>query len=137
LSSDKTARQPEMFGRGCFTKDTIGQPFFSTKWPVHGQFFRTLYVDTNGIPRFLWSMNTPITVLLFGITRDITGQNTIQQPLPAQARVSDLMEQLQNQYPRLSEIRALLVAVNGEYAEPDTPLTPTDEVALIPPVSGG
>ncbi|WP_019989705.1 molybdopterin converting factor subunit 1 [Rudanella lutea] len=82
-------------------------------------------------------MNTPITVLLFGITRDITGQNTIQQPLPAQARVSDLMEQLQNQYPRLSEIRALLVAVNGEYAEPDTPLTPTDEVALIPPVSGG
>jgi molybdopterin converting factor subunit 1 len=82
-------------------------------------------------------MNTPINVLLFGITRDITGQNSVQQPLPPNARVADLIGQLQSQYPRLAEIRALLVAVNGEYADPDTPLTSTDEVALIPPVSGG
>lgn len=82
-------------------------------------------------------MNAPINVLLFGITRDITGQTAIQHPLPPNARVSDLLGQLHTQYPRLAEIRALLVAVNGEYAEPDTQLKSTDEVALIPPVSGG
>lgn len=82
-------------------------------------------------------MNAPINVLLFGITRDITGQTAIQHPLAPNARVSDLLTQLHGQYPRLADIRALLVAVNGEYAEPDTQLKSTDEVALIPPVSGG
>lgn len=82
-------------------------------------------------------MNAPVNVLLFGITRDITGQTAIRHPLAPDARVSDLLAQLHSQYPRLAEIRALLVAVNGEYAEPDTLIQSTDEIALIPPVSGG
>lgn len=82
-------------------------------------------------------MNEPVNVLLFGITRDITGQQAIRQSLPPDARVSDLLGQLHSQYPRLADIRALLVAVNGEYAEPDTKIRSTDEIALIPPVSGG
>jgi molybdopterin converting factor subunit 1 len=82
-------------------------------------------------------MNAPVNILLFGIARDITGQSDIRHPLPPDARVSDLLEQLYRQFPRLAEIRALLVAVNGEYAEPDTLIKSTDEIALIPPVSGG
>ncbi|TAE28346.1 MAG: MoaD/ThiS family protein [Cytophagales bacterium] len=82
-------------------------------------------------------MNAPVNVLLFGITRDITGQTAIRHSLPPNARVSDLLAQLHGQYPRLAEIRALLVAVNGEYADPDQELKSTDEIALIPPVSGG
>jgi molybdopterin converting factor subunit 1 len=82
-------------------------------------------------------MNTPISVLLFGITRDLTGQSAISVPVGEGACVSDLLDQLYQEYPSLSGIRSLLVAVNGEYAETDQLLTSKDEIALIPPVSGG
>ncbi|RYF62770.1 MAG: MoaD/ThiS family protein, partial [Cytophagaceae bacterium] len=39
--------------------------------------------------------------------------------------------------PALTGVKSILVAVNSEYAEPDTLLNPSDEIALIPPVSGG
>ncbi|CCH52181.1 hypothetical protein BN8_01155 [Fibrisoma limi BUZ 3] len=82
-------------------------------------------------------MNASISVLLFGITRDITGQSAVSVPLSDGNRVGDLLQRLQQQYPRLSDIRSLLVAVNGEYADSDTVINSKDEVALIPPVSGG
>ncbi|UHG90197.1 MoaD/ThiS family protein [Spirosoma oryzicola] len=82
-------------------------------------------------------MNTPVSVLLFGITRDLTGQSAVSVPISEGARVSDLLDQLYQEYPKLSGIRSLLVAVNGEYAEVDQVLTSKDEIALIPPVSGG
>lgn len=82
-------------------------------------------------------MNQPVSVLLFGITRELVGQSKLTCPLPATARVSDLLDVLKTQYPRLGELKSLLVAVNNEYAEPDTRITSTDEIALIPPVSGG
>ena len=82
-------------------------------------------------------MNTPISVLLFGITRDLTGQSAVSVPVGEGDRVSDLLNRLYEQHPKLADIRSLLVAVNGEYAEPDQLLGSTDEIALIPPVSGG
>ncbi|WP_080056961.1 MoaD/ThiS family protein [Spirosoma aerolatum] len=82
-------------------------------------------------------MNSSVSVLLFGITRDLTGQSSVSVSLLEEARVGDLLTQLHRQYPQLAAIRSLLVAVNGEYAETDQILTPNDEVALIPPVSGG
>ncbi|WP_338875598.1 MoaD/ThiS family protein [Spirosoma sp. SC4-14] len=82
-------------------------------------------------------MNTPISILLFGITRDLTGQSMVSVPIQNGARVSDLLAGLYEQYPKLAEIRSLLIAVNGEYAEADHVLNSNDEVALIPPVSGG
>lgn len=89
--------------------------------------FRTYFVD----------MTQPLTVLLFGITRDLVGQSTVAVPLTKGTRVADLMTHLNEQYPALANVKSILVAVNSEYAEPDTLLTPSDEVALIPPVSGG
>jgi molybdopterin converting factor subunit 1 len=82
-------------------------------------------------------MNQPHNILLFGITRDLVGQNRLAVDLPANSRVADLMAALHGQYPTLAGIQSILVAVNSEYAEPDTVLKPTDEIALIPPVSGG
>lgn len=84
-----------------------------------------------------FAMNSTISVLLFGIARDLTGQSTISVPLSAGANVGDLLTQLHHQYPALTGIRSLLVAVNGEYAEADQSLTHNDEIAIIPPVSGG
>lgn len=82
-------------------------------------------------------MNAPLSVLLFGITRDLTGQSAVSVPIEEGARVGDLLHQLYNQYPALSGIKSVLIAVNGEYAEADQLLNSRDEVALIPPVSGG
>ncbi|QJW88811.1 MoaD/ThiS family protein [Spirosoma taeanense] len=82
-------------------------------------------------------MNTTVLVLLFGITRDLTGQSAVSVPLSEGMRVGDLLTHLHLQYPELAGIRSLLVAVNGEYAERDQALGSNDEIALIPPVSGG
>jgi molybdopterin converting factor subunit 1 len=82
-------------------------------------------------------MNASISVLLFGIARDLTGQSTVSIPLNEETSVGDLLDQLHQHYPALTGIRSLLVAVNGEYAERDQRLAGNDEIAIIPPVSGG
>lgn len=82
-------------------------------------------------------MNTQISVLLFGITRDLTGQSAVTLPFNEGSRVSDLLTSIHTRFPDLARIRSMMVSVNGEYAEPDQALSSSDEVALIPPVSGG
>ena len=58
--------------------------------------------------------------------------------LPEGATVRDLLDHLCASYPALNDVRATLsTAVNREYVEADTRLCDDDEVALIPPVSGG
>ncbi|MFQ5448658.1 MAG: molybdopterin converting factor subunit 1 [Saprospiraceae bacterium] len=78
-----------------------------------------------------------LTLLSFGIAKDITGQRFREWELPAGAKVSDLRAQLARQYPVLKELSALRIAVNSEYAAENVALNEGDEVALIPPVSGG
>jgi molybdopterin synthase sulfur carrier subunit len=53
------------------------------------------------------------------------------------ATVGELREALMAQYPALQELRSLFIAVNQSYADDSQPLRPEDEIALIPPVSGG
>lgn len=88
-------------------------------------------------PVYLARMTQSLTVLLFGITRDLVGQSRLSVPLPKGGRVADLLNLLHSQYPALSGVKSVLVAVNSEYADPDTVLNLSDEIALIPPVSGG
>ena len=78
-----------------------------------------------------------VTVALYGITKDIVGQPEIRQGLSMPATVADLLGALRAKYPRLGELTSLAVAVNSEYAEVDWELHSNDEIALIPPVSGG
>ena len=82
-------------------------------------------------------MQDSVSILLFGITRDLTGQSAVTWPLGEATRVGDMLAGLHQQFPALAGIRSLLVAVNGEYAESDQLLNQNDEIALIPPVSGG
>ena len=74
---------------------------------------------------------------LFGITRDIIGGNIAEVEMSQSADVQTILGQLKTNYPKLQDIKSLLVAVNSEYAESDLVLSETDEIALIPPVSGG
>ncbi|MEB0250151.1 MULTISPECIES: MoaD/ThiS family protein [unclassified Mucilaginibacter] len=78
-----------------------------------------------------------ITILAFGIAKDIFGRAWIKVKLAEAATTADLKSQLETQYPRLKKLASYMVAVNNEYAEDDGILTVHDEVAIIPPVSGG
>lgn len=77
-------------------------------------------------------------ILLFGVTREIVGSATLEIEKDAvPENVGALRRSLLERYPGLREITSLKVAVNNEFAKEDTALGPDDEVALIPPVSGG
>lgn len=78
-----------------------------------------------------------IELLTFGIARTICGDKLIRMELPDHATVGTLQVLLCEKYPRLGELTSFLLAVNEEYALAETLLQPGDEVAIIPPVSGG
>ncbi|MBS1531200.1 MAG: MoaD/ThiS family protein [Bacteroidetes bacterium] len=75
-------------------------------------------------------------VLAFGIAKDILGGPDITLDFPGNT-TADLKSVLENQFPRLKQLRSYMVAVNNEYAQDCTVLTEADEIAIIPPVSGG
>lgn len=77
-------------------------------------------------------------ILLFGVTREIVGSDTLKLPAGGfPESVGALKQMLLRDYPALEEIASLKVAVNSAFATDDVALTSGDEVALIPPVSGG
>ncbi|MGJ8659922.1 MoaD/ThiS family protein [Cellulophaga fucicola] len=79
-------------------------------------------------------------VLLFGVTKDIIGSSILDVSnftTNTEKTVGDLYTYLQEKYPELKKLSSLAIAVNSAYAEHNTTLKETDEVALIPPVSGG
>jgi molybdopterin synthase sulfur carrier subunit len=79
----------------------------------------------------------PLQILLFGIARDIVGTGSITLQCTEPATAGTLLEQLRETYPALATLSSLVVAVNHQYADPAQALNPGDEIALIPPVSGG
>ena len=77
-------------------------------------------------------------VLLFGITREIVGAETLVVPPEAAiVNVADLRAWLSDRYPQFKGLSSLAVAVDNEYATDDQALPQNAEIALIPPVSGG
>ncbi len=70
---------------------------------------------------------------LFAALRERAGAGEIELELPDGARVSDALAQLS----ALTDGVSVVIAVNQEYADAAVPLHSGDEVALIPPVSGG
>ena len=79
-----------------------------------------------------------ITALLFGQAREWAGASSLDLKLEAPATVESAFAILKSQHPKLGEIeRSLLFAVNEEYASPSHPLVDGDQLAVLPPVSGG
>lgn len=78
-----------------------------------------------------------VEILAFGIAKDIFGGATTEVTYADQMTVATLKEQLEAQYPQLKELASYMVAVNEAYAEDDVILSAKDEIAIIPPVSGG
>jgi len=74
-----------------------------------------------------------VTVRLFAMLRERAGASEVVLDLPEGARVADALAELDG----LADGLPLVMAVNREYADAERALDPGDELALIPPVSGG
>jgi molybdopterin synthase catalytic subunit len=79
-----------------------------------------------------------IRVLFFGVLKDITGRADDFLDLPEDATLADVLSHYEKASPRWKGLMtSIAMAVNREYVGPQTLLKAGDEVALLPPVSGG
>jgi molybdopterin converting factor subunit 1 len=78
-----------------------------------------------------------VNILLFGITKDLVGKQKLQLQIPEDTTIADFKKLLKEKYPELVELDSLAIALNSEYATDEIVCQQNDEIALIPPVSGG
>ena len=79
-----------------------------------------------------------MNVRLFARLRDIAGASDLARELPRGATVDTVWNLLADEHPDMAAYRgAVSVAVNAEYARMDARIADGDEVAFLPPVSGG
>lgn len=79
-----------------------------------------------------------INVRLFAAMADAAGARELELEMPDGATGQDLLDVLSERFPKVAALApSLKLAVNQEYVPWEYTLTPDDEIALIPPVSGG
>jgi molybdopterin synthase catalytic subunit len=79
-----------------------------------------------------------VRVLFFGMLKDLLGRPGEDLDLPDGARLETVFDHYASQVPKLRAMaRSIVMARNHEFEPADTPLSENDEVALMPPVSGG
>jgi MoaE-MoaD fusion protein len=79
-----------------------------------------------------------VTVRLFAVLRDRAGASQVTLDLSQSPSVDDVKRAVAQRYPQLEDLLSkTAVAVNRAYEVPETQIHEGDEIALIPPVSGG
>ncbi|MES2704266.1 MAG: MoaD/ThiS family protein [Bacteroidota bacterium] len=78
-----------------------------------------------------------VKVLVFGRARELAGSGSIAVHATDGATLADVIALVKTQHPAMAQLSAFSTAINGQYAAIDTLLSAGDEVAIIPPVSGG
>ena len=78
-----------------------------------------------------------IKILFFGISSDLVGLSYLDFEVDKALTVKKLKILLKNKYVHLKNLDVYAIAVNENYAIDDLVLKENDEVAIIPPVSGG
>jgi molybdopterin converting factor subunit 1 len=79
-----------------------------------------------------------VTVRLFARLRDLAGSGELVREVPRPATVHTVWKSLVDEMPGLSEYeRTMSVAVNADYSKMSAAVQEGDEVAFLPPVSGG
>jgi MoaE-MoaD fusion protein len=77
-------------------------------------------------------------VLFFGMLRDLVGRPSEESEFPAGASLRDVFDAYAERHPRVRELApSIVVARNQEFAELSTTIEEGDEIAFLPPVSGG
>jgi molybdopterin synthase catalytic subunit/molybdopterin converting factor small subunit len=79
-----------------------------------------------------------VRTLFFGMLKDLAGRSSDSLNLPENATLDDVVAHYEELIPRLGELAAsIAVSINQEFAGPDSKLKDGDEIAFLPPVSGG
>lgn len=78
-----------------------------------------------------------VKIRTFGIAKEICGGPTFELEVPENVNAEQVKRLIAQRFTRLGQLASFMLAVNEEYAEPDTLIAPGDDIALIPPVSGG
>jgi len=79
-----------------------------------------------------------VRTLFFGMLKDLAGRSSDSLNLPENATLGDVVAHYEELIPRLGELAAsIAVSINQEFAGPDSKLKDGDEIAFLPPVSGG
>jgi MoaE-MoaD fusion protein len=82
--------------------------------------------------------NDKIKVRLFANLRELVGEREITITVPGGVTVSYLNNEILNKYPQLKSFsNKFVTSVNCKVTTGDTVITSSDEIALLPPVSGG
>jgi molybdopterin synthase catalytic subunit/molybdopterin converting factor small subunit len=79
-----------------------------------------------------------VRTLFFGMLKDLAGRGSDFVNLPENATLGDVVTHYEELIPRLGELAAsIAISINQEFAGPDSKLNDGDEIAFLPPVSGG
>jgi MoaE-MoaD fusion protein len=79
-----------------------------------------------------------VKVKLFAAFREAVGRSEVDVQLPERATVAEVARALGEQYPVLARMLASgRPVVNQQFVSPDEPISPGDDIAFVPPVSGG
>jgi MoaE-MoaD fusion protein len=79
-----------------------------------------------------------VRILFFGMLKDLLGRSTDLVDLPEHATLGDVVIHYEKLIPKLGELAAsIAISINQEFAGPDSKLKEGDEIAFLPPVSGG
>src|SRR5229473_8204974 len=79
-----------------------------------------------------------VRVLFFGVLKDLAGRSSDLLTLRDEATAGDVVQHYETQLASLKgKLSSIAVSVNQEYSGPEAKLHSGDEVALLPPVSGG
>lgn len=79
-----------------------------------------------------------VRVLLFGVLKDMAGRSSDVLSLPDRACARDVISHYESQFPAMKgSLGSIAISLNQEYVQPAAKLNPGDEIALLPPVSGG
>ena len=79
-----------------------------------------------------------VTVRLFARLRDIAGAPDLSRDVPAGSTAADVWRTLTAEFPEMARYdSSISTAVNADYAKMTTVLSDNDEIAFLPPVSGG
>jgi molybdopterin synthase sulfur carrier subunit len=78
-----------------------------------------------------------VRILAFGIAKEIVGASFIDVVMNDGLTVRKLQGSLEERFPGLKQLASYRIALNNEFANAEQPVQAQDEIAIIPPVSGG